>query len=116
MITAEDIRLFCLNLPHVTEGFPFDEKTLVFKVGGKMFLLMDIEDFNGVNVKCDPELAVELRERFSFVEPGYHMNKKHWNTISISFDLSLDFLKEQIVNSYKLIFSSLTKKQQAELT
>lgn len=111
----ESFREFCLVHKGVTEGFPFDHKTIVFKVGGKMFALADIEEFDSFNVKCDPDLAVELRERYQAVKPGFHMNKTHWNTVYIDQDMSDDLLLEQIENSYQLIFQSLPKKTQHEI-
>lgn len=92
-----------MNLPDVTEGFPFDETTLVFKVKGKMFLLTDLEGQLSMNVKCNPEKAIELRENYSCVKPGYHMNKKHWNTIEIDGSIPDHQLKEWISDSYKLV-------------
>lgn len=111
----ESFREFCLALKGVTEGFPFDQKTIVFKVGGKMFALADIETFDSFNVKCDPELAIELRERFQAVKPGYHMNKTHWNTVYVDRDLADNELFQQIEHSYQLILASLPKKTQHEI-
>lgn len=111
----ENYRTFCLTLPHTEEGFPFDDKTLVFKVGGKLFALLDVDLFESVNLKCDPEKAIELRERFSGIIPGYHMNKKHWNTVKNQEDVSDDLLKELTVHSYELVFASLSKKVRDEL-
>lgn len=111
----ESFRDFCLSLDGVTESFPFDQKTLVFKVGNKMFALADIEEFESFNVKCDPELAVELRERYDAVQPGYHMNKTHWNTVYINRDMDEKELYEQVRNSYTLIFNSLPKKVRDEI-
>lgn len=99
----ESLREYCMNLPDVTEGFPFDETTLVFKVKGKMFLLTDLEGQLSMNVKCNPEKAIELRENYSCVKPGYHMNKKHWNTIEIDGSIPDHQLKEWISDSYKLV-------------
>lgn len=98
-----------------SEGFPFDEKTLAFKVGGKLFALLDIDEFTSVNLKCDPEKAIDLREQFSGVQPGYHMNKKHWNTVVLQSDVSDQLLLELVVHSYELVFNSLPKKIQHEL-
>lgn len=98
-----------------SEGFPFDEKTLAFKVGGKLFALLDIDEFTSVNLKCDPEKAIDLREQFSAVQPGYHMNKKHWNTVVLQSDVSDQLLLELVVHSYELVFNSLPKKIQHEL-
>lgn len=114
-MNAEEFRYFCIKLPFVTESFPFDETTLVFKVGGKMFALIDLEHAKSANLKCDPERAIELREKFNAVKPGYHMNKQHWNTVTFNKDVSNDLLKELILHSYELIFSSLPKKLKNEL-
>ena len=106
----EDFREYCLGKPFVSEGFPFDHKTLVMKVAGKLFALADIEDFNSINLKCDPEKAIELRERFAGVHPGYHMSKKHWNTVDVKGSVSDKLILELIDHSYELVFQSLPKK------
>lgn len=111
----ETLRYYCLSKPAVTEGLPFGEDTLVFKVGEKIFLLIGITQANRFNVKCDPERAVDLRERFSEVQPGYHMNKTHWNTVYMDGALSQKQLCEMIDHSYDLILKSLPKKIQAEI-
>lgn len=111
----EDFREYCLGKPFVSEGFPFDQSTLVFKVGGKMFALVDIDVFDSVNLKSDPEKAIDLRETYSGIIPGYHMNKKHWNTVMINSDVSDQLLKEMIDDSYQLVFLSLPKKLRDEL-
>ncbi|RLD49686.1 MAG: MmcQ/YjbR family DNA-binding protein, partial [Bacteroidetes bacterium] len=80
-MNIEELRNYCLSKPGVTEGFPFDETTLVFKVMDKMFALTDTHSEFSINLKCDPQKAIELREHYPTVKPGYHMNKKHWNTI-----------------------------------
>jgi len=112
----DEILPFCLCLKGSTESFPFDQQTLVFKVMGKMYALINVEKPDSINLKCDPETAIELRERYEAVQPGYHMNKKHWNTITLNSDLSNDFIKEQIVNSYNLVVKSLPKKIKDELS
>lgn len=109
-MNVEMIRDFCLSKAGVEETFPFDQSTLVFKVFGKMFALIDIDDFTGINLKCDPERAIELRESYSGVIPGYHMNKKHWNTVQVHSDVDSDLMFELINHSYELVFSSLPKK------
>ncbi len=114
-MNSEEFRDFCIKLPFVTESFPFDETTLVFKVGGKMFALIDVDHAVSSNLKCDPERAIELREKFNAVRPGFHMNKQHWNTITFNEDVADDLLKELILHSYELIFSSLPKKLKNEL-
>jgi len=114
-MNIEAFRAFCLSLNAVTEDFPFDNKTLVFKVGGKLFALCNIEEFVSVNLKCDPEKALELRETYTGIIPGYHMNKKHWNTVSVAEDVNETLLKELVEHSYNLVFNSLTKKIKAEI-
>jgi predicted DNA-binding protein (MmcQ/YjbR family) len=114
-LNLEDLRYYCLKKPGATEGLPFGDDTLVFKVGGKMFLLAGISDGNSFNVKCDPELAIELRERYTEVQPGYHMNKKMWNTVLMNGILTNKQLVGMIDHSYSLIFNSLPKKIQQEI-
>lgn len=109
------IRSFCLALPGTTEDFPFDESTLAFRVGGKIYLLCDSLAFTSVNLKCDPELAVELRERYRAVKPGYHMNKTHWNTVEVPGDYAISNLEFWIRHSYDLIFASLPAKTRSEI-
>ena len=110
---------YCLSKRGVTEHFPFDEDTLVFKVGGKMFALSSLTQWEKgeatINLKCDPERALELRAEYESIQPGYHMSKVHWNTITVNGDVSLSMLKELIDHSYDLVFKSLTKKIQAEI-
>lgn len=105
----ESLREYCLSLPNVTEGFPFDQTTLVFKVNGKMFLLTDLEGPLSMNVKCDPEKAVELREHYTCVRPGYHMHKKYWNTVDIDGTVSDKILIEWINHSYDLVSTKKKK-------
>jgi predicted DNA-binding protein (MmcQ/YjbR family) len=114
-LNIEEIRDYCLAKTCVTEGLPFGEDTLVFKVGEKLFLLTGITLGNQFNVKCDPELAIELRERYSEVQPGYHMNKKHWNTVYTDGILTRKQLCDMIDHSYDLVFKSLPKNIQAEI-
>lgn len=103
-MNAEDIRNLALSYDDVTEGFPFGESTLVFKTHGKIFLLLALDELPlTINVKCDPEEAQELREQYASILPGYHMNKKHWNTILLTDEISSDFVKECIGNSYHLV-------------
>lgn len=112
----EALRDFCLSLPLVTEDFPFDERTLAFRIGGKIFLLTDVEEAWEFNAKCDPERAIELREQFpDAIRPGYHMNKKHWNTIRLDRQLEPELLFELIRHSYELIRASLPAKTRKEL-
>jgi len=115
-LNIEDIRDYCLAKPGVTEGLPFGEDTLVFKVGEKLFLLTSISQNSSFNVKCDPERAAELRERYSEVQPGYHMNKKHWNTVATDGSLGRRELCDMIDHSYELVLKSLPKNLQAEIS
>jgi len=110
-MNIEQIREHCLKKKGVTEEFPFDEETPVFKVMGKIFLLASLEKIPlQINLKCDPEFAVELRERYDKVLPGYHMNKKHWNTVTIDNSISPKEVLEWIDHSYELVVNSLSKK------
>ena len=102
-------------MPYVEEKFPFDEYTLVFYVGSKLFALTDLQTPNSVNLKCDPEQAIELRERYMGIVPGYHMNKKHWNTVNFEGNLPEELLTELINHSYDLVVKSLSKSVRNEL-
>lgn len=112
----EAIRQYCLAKKGVTEEFPFDEQTLVFKVMGKIFLLTDIYgEVINVNLKCDPEYAIELREQYNSVRPGYHMNKKYWNTVTYNGEFSKEKFYELIEHSYRQVVQKLPKKLQQDL-
>lgn len=114
-MNIEELREYCISKKGVTEDFPFDETTLVFKVMGKMFALTDIESELSINLKCDPEKAIELREQFPCVLPGYHMSKVHWNTVKINGSVGDKQIHSWIDDSYELIVSKLTRKQKEEL-
>ncbi|MCX6150050.1 MAG: MmcQ/YjbR family DNA-binding protein [Ignavibacteriales bacterium] len=115
-MNIESFRKYCLKKMGVTEEFPFDENTLVFKVMGKIFALTDLVDLPfTINLKCDPEKAIELRERYEAVQPGYHMNKKHWNTVTIDNLISEKELLEMIDHSYDLVVSGLKKSEKEKL-
>ena len=115
-MNLEEIRDYCLFKKGVEESFPFGEETLVFKVMGKMFLLIGIDSRPiQFNAKCDPEKAIEWRENYSSILPGYHMNKKHWNTIICDGSISNMLIKQCIDDSYDLVTESLPKKLKAEL-
>jgi len=114
-MNIEELREYCISKNGATEDFPFDETTLVFKVMGKMYALTDIEGELSINLKCDPEKAIELREQFSCVLPGYHMSKVHWNTVKIDGSVSDKQIHQWIDDSYELIVSKLTRKQKEEL-
>ena len=115
-MNIEELRNFCLSKKGVTEEFPFDEHTLVFKVMGKMFALTGLERSPAqVNLKCDPERSVALREEFDgLIYGGYHMNKKLWNTVEYT-SLAPDFVQELIDHSYELVVAKLPKKLRDEL-
>ena len=111
-MNIETLREYCLGKPDVEEALPFGPNTLVYKVNGKIFLITGLdEETLSFNVKCDPALAIELREQFDCVQPGYHMNKKHWNTIIVDGSVSTKQLKEWIDHSYELI----NKKQERSI-
>lgn len=112
----ESFREYCLNKPHVTEGTPFGEDVLVFKVAGKIFALAPLDEVPArANLKCDPDLALELRDRYEQVQPGYHMNKKHWNTVEIDSEIPEPELRRMIDHSYELVVKSLPKAARAKL-
>lgn len=113
-MNIEDYREFCLSLKGTTESFPFGDDTLVLKVKDKVFSLASLEPFS-FNVKCDPEKALELREFYPEVLPGYHMNKRHWNTIQISGAIPDELLRQWIRDSYDLVVGSLPKKMRLDL-
>ncbi len=115
-MNIEDFREFCLSFNGVTEGFPFDdETTLAFKVMDKIFAITDVEEFDGINLKCDPVKAAMLRDLYEDVQPGYHMNKKHWNTVNPKGKLDDEIIKEWIKDSYNLVVEGLSRKKQKKL-
>ncbi|WP_298708251.1 MmcQ/YjbR family DNA-binding protein [Chitinophaga sp.] len=114
-MNLEKLQDFCLSLPGTAEGFPFGETTLVFTVMGKLFALVDVDAFESINLKCDPEEVEELRERYEGVLPGYHMNKKHWNTVLLDGSIPDRLLLEWTRNSYDLVVKGLPKKLRDQL-
>ncbi len=110
-MNIEELREYCISKKGVTESFPFDNVTLVFKVVGKMFLLTNTEGEFSINIKCDPEKAISLREHYPCVLPGYHMDKKHWNTVLIDGTITDTLLKEWIDDSYDLIVKKNIKRK-----
>lgn len=111
MTTFAEIYDYCASKPGATEEYPFGESTLVFKVGGKMFALTSPEGIPpSVNLKCNPERSLELRERYHAVQPGYHMNKKHWNTVRFDGSIPHGELAGLIDHSYELVVATLPKK------
>ena len=110
---------FCQSKKGVTEHFPFDEDALVFKVGGKMFCLTSLKNWESgspfLNLKCNPEKAIELRAEYEAIQPGYHMSKAHWNSVYLNIDVSDKLVFQLINDSYELIFNGLTKKLQVQI-
>jgi predicted DNA-binding protein (MmcQ/YjbR family) len=114
-VHIEDFHNFCLSLPGTAAETPFGPDTLVFKVGGKLFALTDLRSFASINLKCDPERAADLRERYDYVRPGFHMNKKHWNTVLIDTGVTDAQLREWITDSYQLVVAALPRAVRATL-
>ena len=111
----EEIRAYCLTKKGVEEGFPFGDTTLVLKVGGKIFVLINLDGDHSMNLKCEPGRAIELREVYPAIIPGFHMNKKHWNTVVLDGSLSKRLIMDMIDHSYDLVFRSLPGKLQLDL-
>ena len=111
-MNIESYRDFCLSLPFTGEKTPFDLVTLVFTVKDKMFALTNIDSFESINLKCDPQRAILLREQYHAITPGWHMHKKHWNTVILDGSLEDTFLKELTLHSYQCVVNSLPKKHQ----
>lgn len=114
-MNIEELRNFCLSLKGADEKMPFGDNILVFSVKGKMFCATGITDYEYINLKCDPDIAVELREKYNEVTPGYHMNKRLWNSISTNGNIPTKLMKEWILDSYNLVIDGLSKKIQKEL-
>ena len=113
----ESFTEYCISRKGVEEGFPFDEVTLVFKVMGKIFAITSLdEEIFKINLKCDPEWAIDLREEYEEIQPGFHMNKKHWNTINFEGELKEEFLLKLIDHSYNMVVKGMTKKLREELS
>lgn len=116
MISLQDLKSYCLSKRGVHEDFPFNEETLVFKVGEKMFALTNINEKDlKVNLKCNPIMAGDLRREYAAITPGYHMNKNHWNTVKIDGSLDDGFIKMLIDISYDLVVKGLKKKDREAL-
>lgn len=114
-MNIEKLRNYCLSKNKVTESFPFDNDTIVFKLFDKIFALFNIKEKSFINLKCDPLKAIELRERFNGISPGWHMNKKHWNSIYFNKDIDDDLLRELIDHSYEMVKIKLIKKFREQL-
>ncbi|MDX1906675.1 MAG: MmcQ/YjbR family DNA-binding protein [Bacteroidia bacterium] len=112
----ETLRTYCLSRPGVTEDMPFGDDTLVFRIGGKIFALLSLDQRATVNLKCEPAYAISLREQYPLaILPGYHMNKQHWNTVSLMHSLTSDLIYSLIDHSYTRVRESLPRKVQATL-
>lgn len=109
-MTLAEFREHCAGFPGFSEDLPFDANTLAFRVGGKIFALMDVDLFTSVNLKCDPERAIELREQYPGIIPGYHMNKAHWNTVATDGSVPAPLLLELARHSYELVRNALPRK------
>ncbi len=114
-MNVEQVREHCLSLKAVTEDMPFGDDTIVFRVYQKIFALVSLSGNNMVNLKCDPARAIELREEYAAIIPGYHMNKAHWNSVHLDGNLKDELIKELVEHSYQLIVLSLPKNKQEEL-
>jgi predicted DNA-binding protein (MmcQ/YjbR family) len=116
-MNIEEIREYCISKPGVTEGFPFNDTALVFKVAGKMFALLDLsEDSRGITLKCDPERAIGLREQYPEVTPAWHFNKQHWNGVDIHGNVPADMMRQWIDHSYELVVNGLKREDREALT
>lgn len=105
----ESVREYCLSLPHATEDFPFDETTLAFRIGGRIFAMIDLERTEWFVLKCNPDMAIELREKYAEISPAWHMNKRHWNQINLFGYLSEELICSLIRHSYSLVLQKLPK-------
>jgi predicted DNA-binding protein (MmcQ/YjbR family) len=114
-VTRDDVLGLCGSLPGAVEDYPFGDEVAVFKVGGRMFALVPLEGSDRVNLKCDPDLALELRHRFAAVTPGYHQNKRHWNTVELDGSIENDEVREMIEHSYEIVVSKLSRGEQTRL-
>jgi predicted DNA-binding protein (MmcQ/YjbR family) len=112
-MNVESFISYCSSLEGITEEFPFGPQTLVYKVNGKIFAIAGLEEFSRISLKCDPELAIELRERYPGVIPGYHLNKKHWNTVLMDHSIPDKLIREWIYHSYELVKGKPAKKKAA---
>lgn len=114
-MNIEEVRAFCLSFPNASEGFPFDDVSLVFKVEGKMFLFMPLDAEEPViTMKCDPERVIDLRDRYNSILPAWHFNKKYWNMVYLDGDVPDELLRELIHHSYREVIAKLPKKIQAK--
>jgi predicted DNA-binding protein (MmcQ/YjbR family) len=116
-MTRDEVLAVCLDLPGAEETYPFGDEVAVMKIGGKMFALVPlVEGLESVNLKCDPGRALELREAYAGIRPGYHQNKRHWNTVDLDGSVEDDVVRGLIVDSYQLVVAGLPRAIRAELT
>jgi predicted DNA-binding protein (MmcQ/YjbR family) len=115
-MNVEEVRGYCLSKKGAIEGFPFGDTTLVVKVGDKIFALLNLDGPPSINLKCDPAKALELREIYPSIIPGYHMNKKHWNTVMLDGSLPIEVMLSMLDHSYELVFNSLPEKLRKEIS
>lgn len=108
-MNIESVREYCLSLPHATEDFPFDETTLAFRIGGRIFAMIDLERTEWFVLKCNPDMAIELREKYAEISPAWHMNKRHWNQINLFGYLCEELICSLIRHSYSLVVQKLPK-------
>ena len=113
-MNIERARVYCLSLPQVTEDFPFDETTLVFRIGGKIFAMLDLENTEWFVLKCQPEYAIVLRERYPEIAPAWHMNKKYWNQLNLFGDLPDTLIQSLICHIYNDVVKKMPKKLKSE--
>lgn len=113
-MNIENIRNYCLSLPQVTEDFPFDESTLVFRIGGKIFAMIDLENTEWFVLKCEPDYAIELRDRHPEITGAWHMNKKYWNQLNLFGSLTDTLIRELICHSYNEVIKKMPKKLKVE--
>ena len=113
-MNVEEARNYCMSLKAATEGFPFDDTSLVFKVMGKMFALLDLESANYIALKCDPEYALQLREQYNAIEGAFHFNKKYWNSVLLDGDVDDELIRHLIHHPYDEVIKKFTKKLRAE--
>ena len=113
-MNIESVRNYCLSLPHATEDFPFDETTLAFRIGGKIFAMIDLENAEWFVLKCEPDYAIELRDRYSEITGAWHMNKKHWNQLNLFGSLTDALICELICHSYNEVVKKMPRKLKIE--
>ena len=110
-MNIESVREYCLSMPGATEDFPFDETTLAFRIGGKIFAMIDLERTEWFVLKCDPDRSLELRESYPEIAPAWHMNKKHWNQLNLFGHLPNELIEELIRHSYELVARKLPRRE-----